>query len=160
MQKVCVEESNDASKSTGRTRKIDWRLAAIAILLLGVSVPAVYGALASYAKGVAALQYKKTDGKVLKVVESFDAFGVTRQVSMRFWINGAEQTALCAMPPERVMKTGELTVLFYDPNNPANVALTQDIDYDPIMVFGAFGMFGVCLGVFIARKTLEGRALF
>src|SRR5262249_35260008 len=124
-----------------------------ACLLLSVSSLMLYHSLGSYFKGLAAASYKMTDATVEKLEEHFDPFGIRKEVQLVFQVDKQEKHALVELPADRVMKKGELTVLFYDPANPANAVLSQQIDYDSIQVFGAFGLFAFCFGALLASKV-------
>lgn len=152
MQNVTIEKTNEEARSA---KKIGLRLLLGSILILAISTPLFVSAIADYSRGIKALQYKQSDAVVEQMTEKYESFGVKKEVRLRFWIDGKKQQASCAPPANRVMKKGELTVLFYNPSNPAEATLTKDIDYDPIIVNGAFGLFGVCLGTFMLRKSFK-----
>lgn len=131
----------------------------VATSLLLVSLAMLFHSINTYRKGILALQYKMADATVVKVEEHFEPLGISREVQLHFQVKGQEQRAVVAMPADRVMKKGELSAIFYDENNPENAALTKDIDYDSIIVMGAFGLFLFCFGALLASKLLAGRKL-
>lgn len=136
-------------------KRINWMQTIISLVLLVASSLLLYSSLSTYIKDISALQYKRTDAKVVKIIEHFDAFSIRKEVQMRYWINGVEKSGNADIPPGRVMKPGELTLLFYDPNNTENVVLSQDVDYDLVIPGGAFGLFGLCFALFFGYKALR-----
>lgn len=152
MQQTDID-SKDTKTESKTNRKVDLRLALISAVLFVVSGAMLNASLGAYLKGAMALQYKSTDAKVVSVEQKFDAFGVSKIAKMRYWINGAEKTAETVIPAGRVMKPGELTVLYYDKGNTENAVLSQEIDYDPIIPTGAFGLLLFSFAVFIGFKS-------
>ena len=152
MQNLTIEKTEKQTK-TRKAFKI--RLMLLSLVILVFSTPMFLGAVADYSRGFNAQEFKQSDAVVDELKETYESFGIKREVLMRFWINGQKYLAPCAMPANRVMRKGELTVLFYNPANPSEAVLTRSIDYDPIIVNGAFGLFGVCLALFMAKKCFS-----
>lgn len=145
--------SETAAELPSGKKELDLRLAVISSILLLISSVMIFICISTYAKGLAAQQYKMYDANVAEIVEHFDPIGIRKEAVMRFWIKGAEKTAQVPVPLGRVLKKGELTVVFCDPEAPEVAVLTQEIDYDTVIVVGAFGFFLLSFGVLVASKV-------
>jgi hypothetical protein len=104
-----------------------------------------------------ALQYKMGDATVSSIEEHYDPFGIRKEVHLNFVVDGKQQNCVVEMPASRVMKKGELTAIYYDRSRPENAVLSTDIDYDSIIVYGAFGLFIFCFGAWMASRLFLQR---
>ncbi len=130
------------------------RLIAALILILA-SAFMLKTAVSTYISGFATLSYKMADGRVQEIEEHYDALGIRKEVLLNYQINGKELQARGNLPAGRVMKPGELTAVYYNADNPAEIALSKEIDYDMVTVMGAFGLFVLSFGGFILLRYLN-----
>lgn len=153
MQNLTMEKTGE--KENKNAKRLNIRLLLLSLVILVFSSPMFFSSVADYSRAIKALEYKQSDAVVDEVRETYESFGIKKEVILHFWINGQKNLVTCPLPSNRVMKRGELTVLFYNKSNPAEAVLSREIDYDPIIVNGAFGLFGVCLAVFMVKKSLR-----
>jgi len=137
--------------------RFNYLLALLAVLLLWISSSMLYGSIGSYIRSCMALQYKTGEGTVSSIEEHYDPLGIRKEVHLRFVVDGHENNSTVEMPANRVMKKGELTAIYYDKNHPENAVLSTDIDYDSVMVYGAFGLFIFCFGAWMASRLFLRR---
>ena len=151
-----MQDTNSDAKSESTPVKssgINMRLSLISALLLAVSLYMISVALITYGKGLASLQYKMYDARVEKIEEHFDAIGIRKEAVMSFKVDGSEKSATMPVPFGRVMKRGEQTVVYCDPADTKEAVLSQEVDYDVVIVMGAFGFFILSFGIFIGIKS-------
>lgn len=110
------------------------------LLYLGLPVSAVmiWVCLSTYAAGLASLGYSPMTGVVKS--ESFETgLEVRKFLEIAYTIDGKELRARTKAPTDRLIKVGETLEVYVDPNTHQHITLDRGVDYDTVIIQGAFG---------------------
>lgn len=140
---------------SGKRSKVSLIPLSIGLFLLVSSSAALYTGANIYISGLAALNYKNYDGKVLEIIQHSELLGVRKEALLSYQIQGNTIEAAAPVPSSRVMLKGETTAVFADAQNPEHPVLSQEIDYDSVILFGGYGLFVFCFGALVTRKAIS-----
>lgn len=151
-------ESAETTESNKDSEKKQVKIlpASIGILLLISSSLAMFKGTSLYLDGLASQSYEKLDGIVSEIKQHSEVLGVRKEVILSYEFKGKKFLGSCNYPAGRIMKEGENTVLWCDRANPQKLALSQEIDYDWVIMLGGYGLFVFCFGVLICKKSIFG----
>lgn len=138
-------------------KKFDLRLGLVSGILLCLAFYMIWVSISTYIRGIAGTQFKMIDATVADLEQHFDPFGLRKEARMSYKVEGKEFSSVVPIPQGRVVKKGEQTVVFCNPQNPVDALLSNEIDYDLVTVMGAFGFFALSFGVLIATKSIKPR---
>lgn len=141
----------------GSSSAVNTKLLSIGTILLVVASVLLYQSITTYMSGLAKMSYTSGTGKVLTVNTHFNSFDTSKTATIKFPADNKEYVAEVDVPTDRVVKDGEVIHVYYDKNNPTNACLFQEIDYDNTIVRGAFGLFALCFGVLIFKRSLPNK---
>jgi hypothetical protein len=124
----------------------------ISAALLFVAASFLWVACTTYVAGVKSLGYQKVDGKIQEVTTRSTPFYSERAATVEFIVDGQVQRGTGTIPQDRLMKVSETIDVYYDKAAPHQVALKQEVDYDTVIIYGAFGLFALSIGGFMAWR--------
>ena len=136
-------------------KKTNFLLIAGALALLAVAAVLTIQAGTVYTKGLATLNYTGATGRITTVSYHYNPFGISKTAEVEFTVDNSKKLAEVDLPSDRVFKDGETLQMYYDKNQPANACINQEVDYDTTIVKGAFGLFALCFGTFMLRRSLN-----
>lgn len=139
-----VVDHADATDTSGRSRENQRRFPFVEIVscsVVAASLWMIYVSLTTYCSGLASLGYIAAPARIKSVERHYGALGVTRAVTVEYEAQGVTHERVLPHPSGRVLKAGERTDVYVDRAAPKQVTFSREVDYDTVIVQGAFGLF-------------------
>lgn len=132
------------------TKRFVLSLCAFALGL--ISLLWLWESISTYVSGLSAQSYESILARVSDVTEQFNPLGINRTAILSYSVGGKTYKQKQTLGSGLIIKSGETVDLFYDPRSPEHMALSREIDYDTVIVKGAFGLFGLCFVILMIKR--------
>ncbi|MBY0357565.1 MAG: DUF3592 domain-containing protein [Candidatus Obscuribacterales bacterium] len=114
----------------------------------------LYEAGDTYLSGLEAQDYQSVIATVDSVEEKYNPFGVSRTAVLGYTVKDKSYKQKQDLAAGLILRPGEKVDVFYDSDFPSDSTLSREIDYDSIIVKGAFGLFVLALSSLMLKELV------